>query len=97
MRMLGVSFVTECFEALFVPDAMDSLELIKLIPAMVVTNIRDYSDLTCFCKLLDFEWMVVLPLWALEACEDLSAGDSDSRPNRKVSVMRAAESSHADA
>jgi hypothetical protein len=46
----------------FVPNAGDALQLIKLIPTVVITEVRNRAGATGKSELLDLKRIVVLPL-----------------------------------
>jgi hypothetical protein len=66
----------------FVPNAGDVLQLIKLIPTVIITDVHDCADTTSKFELSGLERIVKLP-FAMEPFQFGSVSDANTRPNRR--------------
>ena len=77
----------------FVPNAGDALQLIKLIPTVIITDVHDCAGVTSKFELFGLKRIVKLP-FVEEPLQFGSVSDANTRPNREVSLIRSIHVAH---
>jgi hypothetical protein len=70
----------------FVPNARDALQLIKLIPAVIITDVRNRAGVTGEGELLALKRIMMLPL-VEKLFQFGPIGDPHVRPNWEVRLI----------
>jgi hypothetical protein len=80
-------------ETAFMPNARDTVQLIKLIAAVIIAYVHNRASTPGKLELLDLKRIMKLP-FVEESLQFRSVSDANTRPNGEVSLIRSIHFAH---